>query len=230
MKNDQLIELIGAFNNKTFSSYAALRVLSDTVVVGYMRTNPPTGEACNESSHKFYFIIDREKCVGIVFEMGTSDLHWLVAEGHRKKGHLHRALREYIFPHMFSDGRKEQLATANSEEGRDYAIRQGFEMLAEPTMKGEMRLRLDRAQVDIAKCPVGCNQPLSKDEINELKIRLRKAKALVQSVSEEILCRYGADKLSIGDLADSIENTALDLSDLNDTAGPFRLREGGSGM
>jgi hypothetical protein len=208
MTDESVKDLILAFNSGTFPSFVALRPLSDTVTLGYVWPERPTGRVACESSRKVYFILAGSHCVGVVVEMGFNhsrnpfeeeNLHWYVLEEHRNRGHLHAALRDFILPHIFSDDREVQTVTTDSEANARYVARQGF------TPTGEMSFAITKEQVDVSRVPEGRNSLPTRKEMDELKARLREAKALIVSVSERLRCHYGEDSLSLDALAEDIE-------------------------
>ncbi len=222
MTNEWLVEMIQRFNDGALGYSAALRGLSDTVVLAYVWSEEPRGETPQEASSKLYFIMNSGRAIGVVYDMCDAfpapDLHWLMLEEHRKQGHLHRALHSCILPHLFEDEREEIVATANSKSNAEYAMRQGFTLVDPPT--GEwpelVHLRLRASDIDCSVVPVGVNHSLDNDRIAELKRRLRKAKGLIRSVSEEVACAYGKrDWMCLEELSAEIESAATRLSDLN---------------
>ncbi|MEO1279627.1 MAG: hypothetical protein AAFV77_11785, partial [Planctomycetota bacterium] len=52
----------------------------------------------------------------------------------------------------------------------------------------------------------GLNSPLDHDQLQELKVRIRKAKGIITSVHERLLCHYGNDSLSLDELANDLED------------------------
>ncbi len=218
MTDESVRDLILAFNSRKFPSFVALRPLSDTVTLGYVWEERPTGCVPNESSNKVYFILKGSKCVGVVVEMGFNhsrnrfeeeNLHWHVLKEHRKHGHLYAALRDYVLPHIFSDGRESQRVTADNGANEQYVLRQGFR----PT--GTMTFIMTKDQVDVSRAPKGQDSRPSRKEMDELMARLREAKGLIVSVSERLRCHYGEDSASLDELADKIEkNDVTRLSDL----------------
>lgn len=217
MTNEDVRDLIIAFNTLAFPSFVAMRPLTDSVVLGYVWLERPNGRAAHESSRKVYFVLSGSQCVGVVVEMGFNhsrnpleeeNLHWYVLEGHRGQGHLSAALRDCILPHMFGDGRESQRVTTDSEQNAAYVARQGFQCT------GEMTFTMNKDQVDTSRGPAGRNVPLSSDDCRELKARLREAKALVMSVHERLHCHYGEDALRLDEMAEVIEDDASRLGDL----------------
>jgi len=211
MSNETLEELIRAFNERAFSSYFALRRLTDTVTLGHVWLQPPTGRG-PESSRRVYFVLSGERCVGIVLDMGfhpphNEDLHWYVLKEYRGRGHLHRALRNHILPHLFSDGRESQRVTTNSPENAKYVARQGFVPTGESdAVTGETIFTMSRDQVDFSRAPQGQDLPLTVDEVEDLKARLRQAKAMIVSVDEK-LHSHGSC-LALDGIARDIEEVA----------------------
>lgn len=208
MTNESVKKLILAFNARRFRSFVALRPLSDTVTLGYVWPERPQGRLPHESSRKVYFILTGSQCVGVVVEMGfqhsrnpfeEENLHWYLLKEHRKRGYLHAALRDYILPHIFSDDRESQKVTTNNKANAKYVARQGF------TPTGDMSFIMTKEQVDVSRAPQGRNSLPTRNEIDELKARLREAKGLVASVGERLRCHYGKDSLSVGDLVEDIE-------------------------
>jgi hypothetical protein len=218
--NDDLKDLIHAFNTVSLPSPCALRRLTDTVTLGYIWLERPTGRTASESSAKVYFVLSGSQCVAVVREMGFAhsrnpfeeeNLHWYVHEEHRGQGHLSRALQDCILPHIFSDGREQQRVTADSVANAKYVARQGFKLV------GEMTYTMTKNQVDPSRVPDGQNSPLTYEERDELKRRLREAKALIISVHEKLQCHFGQDVLGLEEFARDIENWFVArVADLNE--------------
>lgn len=218
MTNESVRDLILMFNSGVFPSFVAFRPLSGTVTLGYIWPERPTGGVASESSRKVYFILAESQCVGVVVEMGfhhsrnpfeEENLHWYVLEEYRGRGHLHSALRDYILPHIFNDGRESHRVTADSDVNAKYVASQGF------TPIGDMSFAIYQDQVDTSRAPNGRNLLPTRKELDGLKARLREAKALIASVSECLQCHYGEDSLSLDVLAEDIEDYyASRLADL----------------
>lgn len=220
MTNESLEEMISRYNAKDFPSYVAFRVLSDTVVLGRVWLSEPTGAVLNESSYKFYFILQCETCVGVVYDMQNfeiygCDLHWLIAKEHRGNGYLFDALHRIILPHLFADGREEQFVTAQGESAIRYARRQGFKNADESDEStcNEMRLRITKQDIDVSAVVEGANRKLTDDDLREFKERLRTAKALVRSVEEAVILATTEDRLFLGELVEMLEDAASSVAD-----------------
>ena len=84
--------------------------------------------------HNGYYFIKNEQgsYVGIVYDM-VDDLHYLVKEHERHKGHMSTALRDVIFPDLYySKGRRLQRASFQNETGRHHLLDvMGFELISE---------------------------------------------------------------------------------------------------
>lgn len=216
MTNEWLVEMIKCFNANKFPSYVAFRNLSDSVCLGKVWRKSPDGLTVNESSHSLYFVLFQDICVGIVYDMkffgfGGDDLHWYVLEEHRGNGYLHRALHSVILPHIFQDGREKQLVTVKSDDETaiEYAERQGFEVVESGEHEVRMCLEPNVQFLEV----LGVDRTFSKQELDELKQRVRIAKALLTSVREAVESAHGNDeKLFLEEQIDDLERTADEIN------------------
>lgn len=214
MTNEDLHDMIEAFNRKKFPWHAAFRELTDSVVYGLVWRVWPDGNGEMPESDVFYFVRADARCVAIVYEMqpprhNEEDVHWYVLPAHRKRGYLHRALHDSIIPHIFRDNRKALRVTVNSPENAAYVVRQGFELVE------GMRYVLTKDKVDLDRVPIGKNKPLAKEELRVLSERLYHSKHIVQSVEEMLQCHYGHVDLCLPELQMDIERVAEEVADLD---------------
>ncbi|MCB9836053.1 MAG: hypothetical protein H6808_04950 [Phycisphaera sp.] len=224
MTHEGLVEIIESYNAGSLPRFSATRSLTPEVVVARVWKNEPTGGLVDSRSQKYYFVLADGFCVAVVYDMHDygypgGELHWLVLEGHRKRGYLHRALQSTIFPHMFQDDRKIQFATAKEPDAIRYAERQGFQRCQDQTYAphGSVRLELEPTKAMLGVDVRGQNKRMSRTEIEEMKRRLRQAASLVVSVSETLELNTGIDKLFLdevaGDLESARERLWLDYED-----------------
>lgn len=85
--------------------------LSENIEVAKVLSKQPSKKSISPPfEHKLYFIKNSSGVyVGAVND-GGSDLHWYVNPKNRKKGHLTKALKNTILPHIFKE-KKSQLIT-----------------------------------------------------------------------------------------------------------------------
>lgn len=190
MTNDGLEHYIKMYNSGNWDAPVSRYRLGSNVVLARVWSNYPSGAVVNEDSYKFYFIENGTECVAIVFEMGKDDLHWLVVESMRKKGYLHNALKETVFPFIFSDGRTEQRASADSEDNISYLLRQGFE---ERIDNGETAYYLSSDKVKPFDKTLVQRTPLSDDEFMKISQQLFKLAGELRIIRDQVECAYGDD-------------------------------------
>lgn len=203
MTNESLERYIEMYNLGRWTIPMSFYRLGDNIVVAKIWSEYPSGRVGNENSNRFFFIEENNECVAIVFEMGTYDLHWLVREQNRKKGILHRALMETIFPYIFSDGRTEQRATADSKDNISYILKQGFK---ERERDREIAYFLTKDIVKSFDSSLVKRTPLTADEFQIIKQQLFRLAGELRVIRDQIECAYGDDC--------SIESLAYDVHDL----------------
>lgn len=190
MTNESLEQYIHMYNSGKWNVPVSRYHIGPTVIVARIWSKYPSGTVANEDSNKFYFIENDAECVAIVLKMGAHDLHWLVAEPMRKNGYLHAALKETILPYIFSDGRNEQRASADSEENITYLLRQGFE---ERVDNGKMAYFLGRNKVMKFDESLVNRIPLSDDDFKKIKQQLFKLAGDLRVIRDQVECAYGND-------------------------------------
>lgn len=203
MTHESLERYIEMYNSKKWNIPMSSYRLGNNIVVAKIWSEYPSGRVGNEDSNRFFFIEESNECVGIVFEMGTYDLHWFIREKNRKQGILHKALVETILPYIFLDGRIEQRATGDSEENIAYLIRQGFK---EREGDREIAYFLASDLVKSFDLSLIKRTPLTSDEFQIIKQQLYKLAGELRVIRDQIECAYGDDC--------SIESLAYDIHDL----------------
>ena len=207
MTNESLEEYIQMFNsgkwNIPFNSYR----IGKNVVLGKIWYEYPTGKIGHEESNIFYFIENNSECVAIVFEMGVFDLHWFVSEKMRKNGHLNNALKEIILPFIFTDGRNEQRASAESRENIAYLLRQGFE---ERVDNGKVAYFLSRHVVANYDNSQIRRTTLSDNDFQKVSQQFFKLASEIRIIRDRIECAYGND-FCIEDLAEQVKGLGYEI-------------------
>ncbi|MFA6138335.1 MAG: hypothetical protein WC667_09630 [Sulfurimonas sp.] len=207
MTNESLEQYIQMYNSGKWNIPISSYRIGENVVFGKVWSNYPTGEVSNEESKKFYFIEHAFECVAIVFEMDKYDLHWLVTERMRKKGYLHNALKEIILPHMFSDGRLEQCASADSEKNIKYLLRQGFE---ERNKDGKIIYFLNSNNVKLFTNSQVKRTQISDNEFANIKKQLHKLASELRIIRDQIKCAYD-DDFNIEDIAYQVDDLGYEI-------------------
>lgn len=112
--------LIGKLNKNQTNHLIYLKRLTPTVDFSKAWTkNPkPTDEITYSAEpHKVYFIKNNEGAyVAAVLDM-ENDLHWYVVSKHRRKGHLTKAMKSAILPHLFQNRSAQKITIDKAQIG-----------------------------------------------------------------------------------------------------------------
>ncbi|MBK6266848.1 hypothetical protein JKA74_17525 [Marivirga sp. S37H4] len=114
MSDEMIQKYIALFNAKQTKEILSSIELSK--YVEFLHFTPDKigrGNILNKynKSYKMYFIRNQTgQCIGAVLDM-CEDLHWYILSKYRKKGHLTRAMKEDILPHLFTKNRNNQSIT-----------------------------------------------------------------------------------------------------------------------
>ena len=180
MTNRRLISLIERLNKGKTNGLIHLRPLTELVDFAKVWTEKPKPTdniSFPDCAYKFYFIKNQEgEYVATVLDM-TRDLHWLVLNRHRGKGHLTNALTKTILPHLFQD-REEQRVTIdeiqighkNFKASENVALKVGFV----ETIDKEYYKEFTLTNENYKSCDYigGRNTEVSEERINELKKKI----------------------------------------------------------
>ncbi|WP_196588561.1 hypothetical protein [Aliivibrio fischeri] len=180
VKTSELNNYIDIYNLGAFCTNQIVETkLSATVVLADIWEKPPIEIQDATSSERFFFIIEKNEAIGIVLDMGVSDIHWFMKPAWRKKGKLCNALKEVIFPYLFNKKGYESLETQfNSEENKKYLERLGFVL-----SKDKMKLYAEN--VSTSKVDEMLNK-LSSDDVEIIRRDLAIAANLIISVSDRL--------------------------------------------
>ncbi|MEX1222422.1 MAG: hypothetical protein WEA82_09965 [Idiomarina sp.] len=207
MKNESLEKFIDIYNSGVWLVPMSSYKISSDVEVAKVWDKFPTGKLCNEESYRFFFITNDIECVAIVLDMEGSDIHWFVAEKHRKQGYLYKALKDSIFPYLFDDGRKEQRATADNSENEAYLMRQGFKRRTEGVEVAYYLNANDVSKYDKSQL---CRISLSSDELEAIKFELRRVSGEIRIIRDKLECANGEDH-GLNNIACDLCNFAHDV-------------------
>jgi hypothetical protein len=116
--------------------------------------------------------------------MDNIDLHVLVKPAYQKQGHLSHALREWILPHLFNDGREFLRITYVDEEARHHALKCGFTEI-EPG-----KAQIMREDVQLKPELRGKDIPISFETLREIKHRLWHVKGLLNVTKDQLEMAY----------------------------------------
>jgi hypothetical protein len=217
MTNESLEEYIRMYNSGAFVTPIFQYRISPSVVFAKFWTEFPTGNVYPEESYNFYFIENKGVCVAIVLEMGTQDIHWFVDDGNRRRGILYKALHNSIFPHMFSDGRTGQSATAETSKNVSYLKRQGF--VEQSGMGRGYYLSTD--QVQKFNSEQVRRSPLSSETTKSLMHKLFKKASELKIIRDQLECAYGND-FNITDIANQLSDFACEIEfEIEDNSKPI---------
>jgi len=86
VKTSELNNYIDIYNLGAFCTSQIVETkLSATVVLADIWEKPPIETQDATSSERFFFIIEKNEAIGIVFDMGVQNIHWLMKPSWRKK-------------------------------------------------------------------------------------------------------------------------------------------------
>jgi hypothetical protein len=168
-----------------------------------------------DGPYSIYFFKDNsEEYVGAVVDM-TQDLHWFVMYRHRGKGHLTKALKTAILPHIFAQ-RKEQRITIsvnqigprNFKNSEKVALSIGFKKVSE----NEYLLKRTSAMKSRLELK---NDGITEERLNELKrhvnylgLRLWLIQTEIEMKTEDV--KYGNE---LSDLVEKLRSHTWKLGD-----------------
>jgi hypothetical protein len=195
MSDKYLKSLIDRLNKNKTNGLFHLRPLAnliDYAKVWTEKPRPTDAISFPDGPYDIYFIKNqRKEYVGAVVDM-SADLHWFVLSKQRGKGHLTKALKKTILPHLFQS-RKEQRITIDVNQigersfnrSEKVALSVGFVK----TKDNEYRLKnTSGTSNDGIK---GQNKEISEERINELKRQINYLGRSIWLIETEIEMKTG---------------------------------------
>lgn len=196
MTSESLQSLLEKLNkNDTSSSLIYRRPISSNIDFAKIWLDKPKltdSVTSSDGPDIFYLIKNNEnKFVAIVFDM-IRDLHWFVHPDFRGNGHLTKAMKHTILPHLFLSRNEQRITIKEFEIGTDnfkasekVALNLGF-VLGED---GEYLLSYDNRINE--NYNFGENTPLSPDRIDELKKHINFLGRSLWAIQTEIEMKFG---------------------------------------
>lgn len=141
MSDKEIKKYIDRLNNNQGQKTIFLEEISKAVDYATVYSKVPSKGYIIDpfSKHRFYFIKNDKtsKYIGAVHN-GGSDLHWYIIPKHRKKGHLTKALKNYILKDILDKKEtqkisisKSSLTKENYENSLKVALKCGFKITTE---------------------------------------------------------------------------------------------------
>lgn len=222
MTNESLQSLLSILNNNDKASgLIYLRPLSanvDFAKIWIEKLKETDSVTSSDGPDNFYLIKDDSNVfVSIVYDMWR-DLHWFVLPEYRGMGHLTKALRQTIIPHLFLN-RDEQRITINEIEiGKDNFKASEKVALSLCFTKGvdnDGQYFLSNKQYISEDFNFGRDSELSYERMIELKKHINYLGRSMWAIQTEIEMKLGqtdySDKLK--DLVSDIRNHTWKLED-----------------
>ena len=177
MTDKYLRYLINKLNAGKTEGLIFLRPLSD--LVDYAIVKPkvrraPTKNISLLELEKCYFIKNNEGLYVAGVNSMSFDIHWFVMAKHRKKGHLTKAMKEIILPHLFQDDEVLKISIDENSIGRKNRIAServaynlGFRKLSDSYYGSKYELHFESyiSKIDLS----GRNTGITKDRLKELQ-------------------------------------------------------------
>ena len=164
--------------------------------------------------YTYFLIKENEKYVGAVLDM-TNDLHWVILPKYRKKGHLSKALKQVVLPHILEEmPRLEQkisikrfeIGETNYQNSLKVALSVGFKQI------DEENLVFDYNALDEKECQLDYQyKGLPEEEFNNCINELQKLAKQINIIGSKIVLGFGKEieeytNLAINERADNIAN------------------------
>jgi len=216
MKIQEIRSYIDKLNRSKSTDTIFTRRIADSVEVAKVwntARNNPQGYVGN-----FFFILNNEgEYVGAIYDMGW-DLHWYIVPKHRGKGHLTKALRKAILPHIFHIGRDEQkisielnaIGSKNYNSSKKVATSLGFT----PIDGSDSDFILKATEFDNSHDQRSeCNSSITNERLEEIKDKIDQAYELISNVRDELLMTYDED-IELTDLAHRARTYNYRIEDL----------------
>lgn len=164
--------------------------------------------------YTYFLIKENEKYVGAVLDM-TNDLHWVILPKYRKKGHLSKALKQVVLPHILEEmPRLEQkisinrfeIGETNYQNSLKVALSVGFKQIDEENLVFDYNA-LDEKEYQLDYQYKG----LPEEEFNNCINKLQKLAKQINIIGSKIELGYGKEieeytNLAINERADNIAN------------------------
>lgn len=222
MTNESLQSLLSILNNnEKASGLIYLRPLSANVDFAKIWIEEPKqtdSVTSSDGPDNFYLIKDDSNVfVSIVYDM-WKDLHWFVLPEYRGMGHLTKALRQTIIPHLFLN-RDEQRITINEIEiGKDNFKASEKVALSLCFTKGfdnDGQYFLSNKQYISEDFNFGKDSELSYERMIELKKHINYLSRSLWAIQTEIEMKLGKTDYSneLKDLVSDIRNHTWKLED-----------------
>ena len=220
MTNESLQSLLSRLNNKDKTSgLIYLRPLKANVDFAKVWIHEPklTDSITNsDGPDNFYLIKNNENIfVAIVFDM-KRDLHWFVLPDYRGMGHLTKAMKYSIIPHVFLIRDEQRITIKKNEIGNDnfkasekVALSLGFTAHE----NGEYLLSNDQYTIDDDNLEQ--DTQLSYDRIDELKKHINYLGRSLWAIQTEIEMKFGNTDYSeeLKELVDQIRSHTWKIED-----------------
>ncbi|MDX2362389.1 MAG: hypothetical protein QNK23_16390 [Crocinitomicaceae bacterium] len=221
MTESTILKYIDLLDSGLSNELIFTRNLSDTVLLAKVWDHEPRFDEkipFNSPSYNFYFIKNEsEKVIGAIQDAGA-DLHWVIIEEERKKGHLTKALKEIIIPYIFCYLERDVqritisrgIGSENYQNSKGVALSLGF--IPVDVDQTEFELSFENFAKEI-KCHDGNDVKISAERFKTLRKRIRYASSVLEKVSDELLVCLGDDK-GLQDLANEVKYINLKIEDL----------------
>lgn len=228
MTNENLVALINRANGQAGEQVLFIRPLTDSVHWAKAWHTTPVLNDTTAYVHGYsvYLIRNPElQYVGIVLDMGESDLHWLVLPEHRGNGYLSTALREVILPHLLQERETQRITISRNfgpealEASERVARAAGFvpEPVAEEEEESQVAMRYTPADVGALPTFTGQTQLLSDARLQQLRYHFAYHANSLRLLAAEIDMQLGDTEFTehINDLANQVHSLGLETEDTN---------------
>lgn len=214
MEESDLEMLIDAVNNGGQEDYLFLWPLAEGVCQAkyWMRT-----EASRMPVHLFFIYLDDGTCVGVIQDLGESNIYGFVKEAHRGKVKriMSDALTRVVFPYFYHElGRKKQVTEYQSDEAERSLAGMGF--VLSTTVDGKTVGTLDLEKFKDVKAPKPGKPVLSGSRIDAVRKRYAHACCIIDQASKMLgtLC---ANDSRIEKAKAALDRQKEDLTDIEGT-------------
>lgn len=144
--------------------------------------------------YTYFLIKENEKYVGAVLDM-TNDLHWVILPKHRKKGHLSKALKQVILPHILEEMprieqkisiKRNEIGETNYQNSLKVALSVGFKQI------DDVNLVFDYNAIDDEEyCLDYMYKGLTKDELDKQINELQSIAESLNKINSTIEFAFG---------------------------------------
>lgn len=220
MTEKEIRKYIDRLNNGKGQESIFTRPISETVEVSKVWSEQPkiTDSIVGDfASYKFFFIKNPLGVyVGAILDM-YSDLHWYIVPKQRKNGHLTKALKESVLPHIFYDEREVQRITIqegigieNYTNSKNVAVKIGFK----PTNEDETEFKLNKSDFNWEdENLIEQVKSIGNERIELLRKRVNYASKILLKVSDELQIAYDDDK-ELSEISSKVKSHTLKIEDL----------------